>query len=276
MSWREIRTSDSAASPDRAARTERDKRMATPVPEVPADTKTDRLYRSLRDRHGSANARANGYRFHAYFLGEQETVLAAVDGPPGIVLDIACGSGLMVQPLAARGWHVVGVDFNEQACRAARQNGIAIARGNALNLPLAKASVDRAVSCQFLNQQTPERARQFVLEAARVLKPGGRLIVVWRNGRSLIHRVAHWAYSGWDRWRGRPDFPQVFHGRADIRAYAEEGGLEVAQETVTLPLLRWQSDVVNGLPAKLFGASFFVILRKPGDAANRATGHGAA
>ena len=39
----------------------------------------------------------------------------------------------------------------------------------------------------------------------------------------------------------------------------------MARESVTLPILRWQSDKVDGPAAALFGASYFVVLRKSAD-----------
>ena len=43
-----------------------------------ADRDVDSLYRSLRGRYGADNARANGYRYHGYFLREQALLFAAL------------------------------------------------------------------------------------------------------------------------------------------------------------------------------------------------------
>jgi demethylmenaquinone methyltransferase/2-methoxy-6-polyprenyl-1,4-benzoquinol methylase len=84
------------------------------------------------------------------------------------------------RPPAAR---VVGIDFagamlliGAQKIRRAGLGGIALARGDAMRIPVADASVD-AVTIGFgiRNVEEPERALR---DVARVLKPGGRLIVL--------------------------------------------------------------------------------------------------
>ena len=59
----------------------------------------------------------------------------------------------------------------------------------------------------------------FSLEAARVLRPGGRAVLVWRNGAALIHRLAHACLCVIDRLRGLPEFPQFVHSIEDLRSY---------------------------------------------------------
>ena len=131
---------------------------------MPADEDVDKLYRSVREAYGDSNPMANGYRLQQYFLREQAMLFEQVPDDAGLVVDIACGSGLMIQPLAAPGRTLVGVDYNQDACLAARQNGIDILRGNAFSVPLANACCDLVVNCQFLNQQNTERAKT-LLEA---------------------------------------------------------------------------------------------------------------
>lgn len=237
---------------------------------VSADREVDQMYRPLRDRYGPDNARANGYRYHGYFLREQELLLAALERPArGTIVDIACGSGLMLRPLCGGDCQVVGVDFNDDACRDARDNGLAVIRGDAYSLPLATASVDQAVNCQFLNQQTHANAGRFLEEAARSLRPGGRLVIVWRNGDALIHKIAHAVYRVLDRLAGRPAYPCVDHDIAEIEARSVALGLDVVARRVTFPPLRWQTAKTTSLAARLIGASYLLVLRKPDGSGRR-------
>ena len=229
-----------------------------------ADREVDSLYRSLRGRYGADNARANGYRYHGYFLREQAMLFAALEQPAsGTVVDIACGSGLMLQPLIGGACRVVGVDFNVDACHDARTSGLAVIRGDAFALPLATASVDQAVNCQFLNQQSRDNAKRFVAEAGRVLRPGGRLVIVWRNGGSLIHKLAHAIFSALERLAGHPTFPVVDHDIAAVEADARAAGLDVAARYATFPPFGWQTTRPASLAARLIGASYVLVLRKP-------------
>jgi len=228
-----------------------------------ADKETDQLYRNLRTRHGDRDSGANGYRLQSYFLREQELILAEI-GEAGNVVDLACGSGLMVKPLvlANDGRQILGVDFNKVACRDAKSNRLKIIRGDVYSLPLAGNSVDRIINSQFLNQQSPEKARHFIREVYRVLKPGGRLVMVWRNDRAYIHKLAVIIYRYIDRFTGRPEFPYYDNDIEDLSRFGQELGFTEIKKILTFPLFRWKFDRPDSIPGRLFGASCFLVLEK--------------
>jgi SAM-dependent methyltransferase len=93
------------------------------------------------------------------------------------VLDLGCGAGRFVAALAAAGAEPVGVEIAEAALERARRN----APGADLrllepdgSLPLEHASVD-LVWCSEVLEHVPDTAH-VLLEARRVLRPGGRLL----------------------------------------------------------------------------------------------------
>lgn len=99
------------------------------------------------------------------------------------VLDVACGTGVLARAAAGRTGApgaVVGLDVNEGmlAVAAREAPGIDWRVGRAENLPFDDASFDAVVS-QFGLMFFEDR-RAAIREMARVLRPGGRLVVaVW-------------------------------------------------------------------------------------------------
>jgi SAM-dependent methyltransferase len=93
-------------------------------------------------------------------------------------LDCACGAGygslLLLRSGAAQ---VIGVDVSEDALAHARRHfrGPDYRRGDGRTLPLETASVEVAVSLETL-EHAPDAA-QFLEELARVLEPGGTLVL---------------------------------------------------------------------------------------------------
>lgn len=223
------------------------------------DKTTDGLYAGMRDRFGEASPLANGYRYRGYFLREQALLLSLLDSSAPVLVDVACGSGLMLAPLLGQRALVFGVDFNADACRAAAANGFPVVRGDAFALPLPDAAIDEITCCQFFNQQTPAAVASFVREAARVLRPGGRAVFVWRNAGAFVHRVAHFGLTAMDRLRGREVFPQYGHAFADVDRYAADAGLEVGTKLVSFPPLGWRSARVGGVLAGAIGASCVLV-----------------
>ena len=97
-------------------------------------------------------------------------------------LDAGCGTGFLAFELAARGHHVTGVDFAPamlaEARRKAAERGVSIRfeEADAERLPFMAGSFDLAISRHLLwTLQHPEAA---IDEWIRVLRPGGRLVVV--------------------------------------------------------------------------------------------------
>ncbi|MFM9368343.1 class I SAM-dependent methyltransferase [Streptomyces sp. Da 82-17] len=94
------------------------------------------------------------------------------------VLELGCGAGQWSRALAAEGARVVGLDLSEaQLAAAAREMGqepYPLVQGAAEQLPFANGAFD-LVFCDFggLSWAPPHLA---VPEAARVLRPGGRLV----------------------------------------------------------------------------------------------------
>lgn len=227
-----------------------------------ANKSVDKLYGSIRNRYN--DARANGYRFHTYFLREQEIIISALTkGEPGVILDIGCGSGLMAIPLKDKAKLLIGLDFNEEACKSAKLNSLDTIRGNAFSLPLKSNSINNAYCCQFLNQQPQKNMELLLMECYRVLVDGGKLIIIWRNGKAVIHRSAHIFFKFYDLLSGQPSFPVVDHSISEIECFAHSIGFVTSKKQTIFPLLRWHTDKTDSMMSKLIGASCFLVLERP-------------
>lgn len=117
------------------------------------------------------------------FAGVGNPFLAEAIEPGDTVVDIGSGSGVDVLVAALKAGPsgtVYGIDMTpamiakaERTLEAADAEGVRILEGRADNLPLEDASVDVVTSNGVFNL-VPDKAAAF-REAARVLKPGGRL-----------------------------------------------------------------------------------------------------
>jgi SAM-dependent methyltransferase len=109
---------------------------------------------------------------------EEPVVRAMIDElPRGVVLDAACGTGRHAEYLSSRGHTVIGIDSSREMLRRARERvpSGSFARGELVDLPLASGSIDAAVCALALTHcRSIERP---IAELARVLRPGGRLMI---------------------------------------------------------------------------------------------------
>ena len=103
--------------------------------------------------------------------------------PPMRIADIGSGEGTLSLLLAQRAEQVIGIDNSEKmidyASGVARRSGVKNVEfklGDLEELPLPGASVDLALFSQSLHHAMhPQKA---VLEAARILRPGGRIVIL--------------------------------------------------------------------------------------------------
>ena len=103
--------------------------------------------------------------------------------PPMVIADIGAGEGTLSLLLAQRAERVIAVDNSEKMVdygrEAARKAGVANIEyrvGDLEELPLEADSVDLALFSQSLHHALhPQEA---VKEAARILKPGGRVVIL--------------------------------------------------------------------------------------------------
>jgi len=118
------------------------------------------------------------------------------------ILDLGTGSGLLLPALLERADQAIAVDSSTAMLDLARQTvGAEVERcdlrlGDLEHLPVADGEVDAVMACMVLHHVShPERA---LVEAHRVLKPGGHLVIVdlhQHHDESLRERVA-------DLWLG--------------------------------------------------------------------------
>jgi len=161
--------------------------------------------------------------------------------PNYVVLDAGCGSGRVFQHrLAGRAQtgarrgvrRVVGVDVTDE--QRANPNIDDAVRADLRALPLRDASFDLVVMSHVAEHLTePEQAFR---ELARVLRPGGRLLLLtpsrWHYVPLVARLLPHRLHVAFNRWRGvdaRDVFPTAYRANTAgrLRALAEGAGLTV-------------------------------------------------
>jgi ubiquinone/menaquinone biosynthesis C-methylase UbiE len=119
----------------------------------------------------------------------------ALGGPSGKVLaDIGCGSGRYSIGFAGKGCKVVGVDASGGMLRAAASKcaggDVLWVRGDGQRLPLSGGSADATLV--FLALHHMPLWRDAISECARILRPGGRLLIVTTaRDRLRKHTIRH-------------------------------------------------------------------------------------
>lgn len=121
------------------------------------------------------------YRLHEYpkFKGKK-------------VLDIGCGNGYVLSRYAIEGAHTFGIDLTTMAVALSMKRfthmGLegAFIQANAETLPFKDSSFD-CVSSMGVLHHTPETEKA-IGEVYRVLKPGGRLILMFYYRNSIFNR----------------------------------------------------------------------------------------
>jgi len=135
----------------------------------------------------------------------------------GSILDVGCSRGFFLQSLG-EGWQLYGVEPSRSAADyAAQQHGIRVHVGGLLSASFADNLFD-AVTLFDVVEHLPEPTRLLV-EARRVLKPGGWLVIGTGNCEALAARLAgsQWAYMA------IPDHLSFFGRRSLRRALVSAG-----------------------------------------------------
>lgn len=98
---------------------------------------------------------------------------ASRDG--AVLLDLACGAGLLSPHLAGKRYTHVGVDLSPTALPQAAARGVRAVRGDVLALPFRDGCAD-VVSAGEILEHVPDLPAA-IAEACRVLRPGGLLVL---------------------------------------------------------------------------------------------------
>lgn len=100
--------------------------------------------------------------------------------PVGLdVLDVGCGTGIASRQMAERGANVLGVEVAPQMAGIARRYGVAVEVAAFEDWNAAGRTYDRVVSAQAWHWLDLPVS---TAKAASVLRPGGRLCLIWSAG----------------------------------------------------------------------------------------------
>ncbi len=114
------------------------------------------------------------------------------------ILDVGCGTGTLAIAVAraAPGVEVVGIDADESMLARARakqaRSGTSVQwhRGLAQNLPFQAGEFDAVVSSLFFHHLLRPDKRATLAEIARVIRPGGRLLIAdWGRPANPAYRA---------------------------------------------------------------------------------------
>lgn len=142
--------------------------------------------RSYYDDFAAWYERERGRGYHR-MLDDLEVELIERYGAGKRVLEVGCGTGLILERVRMFASEAVGVDLSGGMLARARHRGLPVVQAAATALPFGDASFDVACSLKVL-PHVPD-IRTAMSEMARVTRPGGHVLAEFYNARSLRYLV---------------------------------------------------------------------------------------
>lgn len=113
------------------------------------------------------------------------------------ILDVGCGDGFHLKLLRQYGkksWILEGIDMDERAVAKAKSSGLEVFTGSVETIDLPENRYDGAFIIQTIEHV--ENPHKVLLGIKRLLKPGGKLLVVTDNTDSLDFNMFKRRYWG--------------------------------------------------------------------------------
>jgi ubiquinone/menaquinone biosynthesis C-methylase UbiE len=137
-----------------------------------------RYYDDFSDSY--ERGRATGYH---QMIDELEFQLVAPYARGARVLELGCGTGLILARVAEIAKEAVGIDLSEGMARRARDRGLDVRMGSVCELPFEDEQFDLTYGFKVLAHVSDVEGA--IREAARVTRPGGHLLLEFYNPWSL-------------------------------------------------------------------------------------------
>ncbi|MGY1693231.1 methyltransferase domain-containing protein [Geodermatophilus sp. SYSU D01105] len=180
-------------------------------------------YDQLADQWWEA---AGGFAMLHWLAASRAEHIPPAPSPGAVLVDLACGGGLMAPHAARLGYVHVGVDLGRSCVEVARAHGVVAVQGSVTAVPLADGCADVVVAGEILEHVEDDVA--VLAECARLLRPGGRLVIDALADTRLAELIA--VRIG-ERVPGGPPpgihDPRLFVDRRRLLAAADRLGLEL-------------------------------------------------
>lgn len=170
----------------------------------------------------------------------------------GVLLDIGCGSGEYLSRMGKLGWEVLGIEPDGQAAEAARKgHGLDVIQGTTEGIDLPDHHVD-AITMNHVIEHVHDPLKTLG-ECSRLLKAGGRFVVVTPNAESLGNRIFKKSCLNLD-----PPRHLYLFSPDSLRACVERAGLRVialrtlprtaSHVLISSSLIRRDGNLPGGFP----------------------------
>jgi len=139
----------------------------------------------------------------------------------GYLLDVGCGNGKFLVHMRKLGWEVMGVEPDSKAVRIARECfKLNVFQGRLEKIKFPDNSFD-VVTMNHVIEHVPNPV-ELLAECYRILKPGGKLVVVTPNIQSLGRYLFGKYWRGWEIPRHL-----ILFSPKSLQMCAEQAGLKV-------------------------------------------------
>jgi 2-polyprenyl-3-methyl-5-hydroxy-6-metoxy-1,4-benzoquinol methylase len=202
-------------------------------------------------------------------IDTHDRVLGLLDRPAGgAVGDFGTGQGALADALARRGYQVQAFGYDARQYRA---DAPFVQCDLDDGIPLPDATLDGALAVEVIEHL--ENPNVLVRELARVVRPGGWIIVTTPNVLSLISKVA-FAIRGVPTQFGDLKYDTNGHispvSEHDLRRIAARAGLSIESVgynvgLLPIPRVRHRLPLRGRFANRALGQSLIVKLRNAGD-----------
>ena len=195
-----------------------------------------RMVRTFVDRYGRAEAMDRAVGGGGDAVGGMHVAILREAGlrDTDYLIDVGCGIGRTALALrAVAALRYLGTDVVPELLDHARER---VARPDwrfevveSLAIPAPDGAADMVTMFSVLTHLSAREGRRYLVEALRVIRPGGRVVISFLDAALEAHRQAAGGFIDQllHRWRGT-SVKNVVLARSEIEAWSRELGLTVA------------------------------------------------